>query len=152
MPEHTELTALQAQLVMAFDFGTQKMGIATGHALTGTGQPLALFPMQDGIPNWDNLEKIIRQWQPELMLVGLPLNMDDSESELSARARKFARRLRHRTNLAVWMVDERLSTRDARESLGRLQQQGQAKRTSADSLAALMLIETWFREPSPIRP
>ena len=108
--------------------------------------------MQDGIPNWDNLEKIIRQWQPELMLVGLPLNMDDSESELSTRARKFARRLRHRTNITVRMGDERLSTRDARESLDKLKQQGQAKRTSADSLAALMLLESWFREPNPIRP
>jgi putative Holliday junction resolvase len=138
--------------VMAFDFGTQKMGMATGHHLTGTASPLPLFPMKDGIPDWDKLEKIIQQWQPDTCLVGLPLNMDDSESELSMRARKFARRLKHRINKPVWMVDERLSTRDAREHLGNFQKNKQAKHTSADSLAAVLFIESWFREPVVITP
>ena len=62
--------------------------------------------------------KIVKEWQPDLFIVGLPLNMDDSESELSTRARKFARRLRHQTNIETWMVDERLTTREAREELG----------------------------------
>lgn len=152
MPEQPVTPAQPAHMVMAFDFGTQKMGIAAGHALTGTAKALALFPMQDGIPHWENLEKIIQEWKPDIMLVGLPLNMDDSESELSTRARKFARRLKHRLNKPVWMVDERLSTRDARESLSRLQQNKQARKTSADSLAAVLMIETWFREPCPITP
>jgi putative Holliday junction resolvase len=141
-----------AQTVMGFDFGTQKMGMATGNSLTGTGQPLPLFAMRDGIPDWDKLEQIIAQWQPDLFVVGLPLNMDDSESELSARARKFARRLKHRLNKPVWMLDERLTTRDARQLLQSYQQQGHGKKTSADSLAAVMLIESWFREPMGILP
>lgn len=140
------------QTVMGFDFGTQKMGMANGNSMTGTAQPLPLFPMRDGIPDWDKLEKIIAQWQPDLCIVGLPLNMDDSESELSQRARKFARRLKHRINKPVWMVDERLSTRDAREALQHYQQRGHAKRTSADSLAAVMLIESWFREAHGLHP
>ena len=80
------------QLIMAFDFGTQKMGMAVGQSLIESASPLALFPMKDGIPNWDELLKIIKQHQPNLFLVGLPLNMDDTESELSTRSRKFARR------------------------------------------------------------
>ena len=141
-----------AQTIMAFDFGTQKMGIAVGQSLIQNSNPLALFPMKDGIPNWENLLKIVQEWQPHLFLVGLPLNMDDSESELSARARKFARRLRHQTNIQTWMVDERLSTREARNTLEHYQANGQAKRLSADSFAASLLIESWYREENGIVP
>lgn len=142
----------QPQRVMGFDFGTQKMGMALGSSLTASAQPLALFAMRDGIPDWDKLEKVIQQWQPDLCVVGLPLNMDDTESELSMRARKFARRLKHRINKPVWMIDERLTTRDARTLLQSYQQQGHAKKTSADSLAAVLLIESWFRLPEGILP
>ncbi|MGL6084178.1 MAG: Holliday junction resolvase RuvX, partial [Gammaproteobacteria bacterium] len=105
------------QTIMAFDFGTQKMGMSVGQSLIASANPLPLFPMKDGIPNWDELLKIVKSHQPNLFLVGLPLNMDDSESELSTRARKFARRLRHQTNIETWMVDERLTTREARDEL-----------------------------------
>lgn len=142
----------EAITIMAFDFGTQKMGMALGQSLIASATPLALFPMKDGIPNWDELLKIVKQHQPQLFLVGLPLNMDDSESDLSARSRKFARRLRHQTNIETWMIDERLTTREARESLGHYQAKGQAKRLSADSLAAAILIENWYQTPQAIKP
>ena len=93
------------QLIMAFDFGTQKMGMAVGQSLIESASPLALFPMKDGIPNWDELLKIVKQHQPNLFLVGLPLNMYDTESELSTRSRKFASRLRHQNNIETLMVD-----------------------------------------------
>ena len=142
----------EMQSIMSFDFGTQKMGMAVGQAMIESATPLALFPMKDGIPNWDELLKIVKQHQPNLFLVGLPLNMDDSESELSARARKFARRLRHQTNIETWMIDERLTTREARESLEHYQSKGQAKRLSADSLAAAILIENWYQDSQGIKP
>ena len=147
MPETT-----QAQTIMAFDFGTQKMGMAVGQALIESATPLALFPMKDGIPQWENLLKIIKQHQPQLFLVGLPLNMDDSESELSTRVRKFARRLRHQSNINTLMVDERLTTREARDELDHYQAQGRGKKLAADSLAAALLIESWYREPHGIQP
>lgn len=140
------------QMIMAFDFGTQKTGMAVGQSLIESANPLALFPMKDGIPNWDELLKIVKQYQPTLFLVGLPLNMDDSESELSTRARKFARRLRHQTNITTWMVDERLSTREARDELSHYQAQGRAKKLSADSIAAALFIESWYRDPNGITP
>ena len=147
MPETT-----QAQTIMAFDFGTQKMGMAVGQALIESSTPLALFPMKDGIPQWENLLKIIKQHQPQLFLVGLPLNMDDSESELSTRARKFARRLRHQSNINTLMVDERLTTREARDELDHYQAQGRGKKLAADSLAAALLIESWYRDPHGVQP
>ncbi|MEF9958323.1 Holliday junction resolvase RuvX [Acinetobacter piscicola] len=140
------------QLIIAFDFGTQKMGMAVGSSLIQSATPLALFPMKDGIPNWDNLLKVVKQHQPSLFLVGLPLNMDDSESELSTRARKFARRLRHQTNIETLMVDERLTTREARDELESYQAQGRAKKLAADSIAAALFIESWYRSPEGITP
>ncbi|EPF70423.1 YqgF family RNAse H domain-containing protein [Acinetobacter rudis CIP 110305] len=148
----TATTDQKNQLIMAFDFGTQKMGMAIGSSLIESAMPLALFPMKDGIPQWETLLNIVKQHQPNLFLVGLPLNMDDSESELSARARKFARRLRHQTNIITWMVDERLSTRAARDELDQYQAQGRAKKLSADSLAAALFIEAWYRDPAGIQP
>jgi len=142
----------QPQLIMAFDFGTQKMGMAVGQSLIESANPLALFPMKDGIPNWDELLKIVKQHQPTLFLVGLPLNMDDSESELSTRSRKFARRLRHQTNIETLMVDERLTTREARDELGHYQAQGRGKKLSADSVAAALFIESWYRTPEGLTP
>ncbi|CEI53067.1 Holliday junction resolvase RuvX [Acinetobacter bereziniae] len=140
------------QLIIAFDFGTQKMGMAVGSSLIESATPLALFPMKDGIPNWDELLKIVKQHQPNLFLVGLPLNMDDSESELSTRARKFARRIRHQTNIETLMVDERLTTREARDELEHYQAQGRAKKLAADSIAAALFIESWYRNPEGITP
>ena len=140
------------QLIIAFDFGTQKTGMAVGSSIIESATPLALFPMKDGIPNWDELLKIIKQHQPNLFLVGLPLNMDDSESELSTRARKFARRLRHQTNIETLMVDERLTTREARDELDHYHAQGRAKKLAADSIAAALFIESWYRIPEGITP
>lgn len=140
------------QMIMAFDFGTQKMGMAVGQSLIESANPLALFPMKDGIPNWDELLKIVKQYQPTLFLVGLPLNMDDTESELSTRARKFARRLRHQTNIETLMVDERLTTREARNELDSYQAQGRGKKLSADSIAAALFIESWYRNPEGLTP
>ncbi|MFW2095191.1 Holliday junction resolvase RuvX [Acinetobacter sp. ULE_I057] len=140
------------QLIIAFDFGTQKTGMAVGSSIIESATPLALFPMKDGIPNWEELLKIIKQHQPNLFLVGLPINMDDSESELSTRARKFARRLRHQTNIETFMVDERLTTREARDELDHYQAQGRAKKLAADSIAAALFIESWYRNPEGITP
>ena len=85
-------------------------------------------------------------------MVGLPLNMDDSESELSTRARKFARRLQHQTHINTLMVDERLSTREARDELEHYQAQGRAKKLAADSIAAALFIQSWYRQPVGIKP
>lgn len=142
----------QPHMIMAFDFGTQKTGMAVGQSLIESANPLALLPMKDGIPNWDELLKIVKKYQPTLFLVGLPLNMDDTESELSTRARKFARRLRHQTNIETLMVDERLTTREARDELDHYQAQGRGKKLSADSLAAALFIESWYRDPTGVNP
>ena len=140
------------RLILAFDYGTRRIGVAVGNELLNSARELTPLPARDGIPDWNQLLKLVKEWQPNLFLVGLPLNMDDSESELSARARKFARRLRHQTNIETWMVDERLSTRAARDELSHYHAQGRGKKLSADSLAATLFIESWYRDPEGLTP
>ncbi len=88
--------------VMAFDFGTRRIGVAVGQELLGSGQPVALVPARDGIPDWQQIESLLEEWRPDLVVVGLPLNMDDTENDMCARARKFGKRLHGR-----WRSDGR---------------------------------------------
>ena len=85
--------------LMGFDFGTRSIGIATGQEITGTASPLTSLKANDGIPDWSQLEKLLKEWQPDLLVVGLPLNMDGTEQEMTVRARKFGQRLHGRFGL-----------------------------------------------------
>ena len=103
--------------VLGFDYGTLRIGVAVGQNLTGTASPIDILRAKDGIPDWDQVKNLVKQWQPELFVVGLPYNMDDSESELLVRARKFALRLHGRFHLPWYGMDERLSSFEAKEVL-----------------------------------
>src|SRR5690606_37475263 len=120
--------------LLAFDFGTRKIGVASVQSLTGSGSPLPALPCRDGVPDWDQVAQLLRDCQPDLLLVGLPLNMDDTESELTLRARRFAGRLKGRFGKPVQLIDERLSPREARERLGAAYRGGSDPRV--DSMAA----------------
>lgn len=126
-------------MILAFDYGTQKIGVASGNALLGTASPLAALPCKNTQPNWDDIAALLKEWQPEALVVGLPLNMDGSESESTARAKKFAGRLKGRFGMKVWLVDERLSTREARERTG-------IKKADprVDSMAAVVIAEGYL--------
>jgi putative Holliday junction resolvase len=100
--------------VLAFDFGLRNIGVATGQAITRTASEIATVRARDGVPDWNTVDALVRQWQPDALLVGLPLNMDDTESEMSTRAKRFARKLRSRYRLTVELVDERLTSFEAR--------------------------------------
>ena len=82
-----------SRTVLAFDFGTKSIGVAVGQEITGTASPLAALKARDGIPDWNVIEKLYEEWQPQLVVVGLPLNMDGTEQEVTQRAKKFANRL-----------------------------------------------------------
>ena len=134
--------------VLGFDFGTRKFGVATGQRITATAGPLPPMPSRDGIPDWESVDALIAEWRPQALLVGLPLNMDDSESELSRLARKFGRRLEARYRLPVRMVDERLTSREARHLLGEAAARRKGKLPSVDSTAAVLLTEAWLEDPA----
>lgn len=134
---------------MAFDYGLRQIGVATGNVELGTTRPLPLLRARDGIPDWNALESVVRQWQPDLLVVGEPLNMDGSESELSTRANKFARRLHGRLGIPVEMVDERLSSFEAKQLSREQGHRGDYKKQPVDSLAAELILRTWLSGEQP---
>lgn len=135
---------MNALSLLAFDYGLKNIGVAYGQSITGTATELPPVPARDGIPNWEQLGKLLKEWQPQLLLVGLPLNMDDSESELSQRSRKFANRLHGRFGLPVELFDERLTTRLAKEEARERGHRGNYATAPVDSIAARLLLESWF--------
>lgn len=140
------------QRVLGFDFGTKRIGVASAQAVTGTATPLPPVPARDGIPDWDRLDALLAEYGPEALVVGLPLNMDDTESELSHLARKFARRMVARYRLPVFMCDERLSSHSARGLLMEVQQRRRGRLPALDSTAAVLIAEAWLADPQPLKP
>lgn len=133
---------------MAFDFGTQKIGVAYGQSLTGTAQAIAVLKAKDGIPDWDEIAGLIEKWQPQIFVVGVPYNMDGTDSALVPRAIKFGNRLHGRFNLPCFGIDERLSSREARDQVdARGDKSGYTKKRAAiDDIAAQIILENWFAE------
>ena len=132
--------------VMAFDFGLRQIGVAMGNSLLGTTQPLPILRAKDGIPDWQALQTLVAEWSPDLLVVGDPLNMDGTVSELSTRARKFARRLEGRLGLEVAMSDERLSSFEAKQNSREQGHKGDFKAQPIDSLAAELILRSWLAE------
>lgn len=135
--------------VLGFDFGKARIGVAVGQTITGTATALEIVPAKEGIPDWQTLEKLIREWRPQLLIVGLPLNLDGQEQEMSRAARKFGNRLHGRFGLQVEMVDERLTSRAAESNFVQLRQQGSARRKDVkklDAVAASLIVESWLAQ------
>lgn len=130
--------------LLAFDFGTKSIGVAIGQQLTGTARPLAALKAQDGTPDWTKIEALLKEWQPDRVVVGLPLNMDGTEQPLTVRARKFANRIHGRFGVQVDLHDERLSTIEARAELFERGGFRALSKGSVDSLSAVIILESWF--------
>jgi putative Holliday junction resolvase len=120
--------------ILAFDFGLKHVGVAVGQTITRTATPLTTLNAVNGKVRWPEVEELVSDWQPTCLLVGLPLNMDDSESVMSGRARQFGDLLRRKSGLNVEMVDERLTSYAARES------------SQPHAVAAVLIAETWLRQ------
>ncbi|MCG7964255.1 MAG: Holliday junction resolvase RuvX [Candidatus Thiodiazotropha taylori] len=135
-PERTSGTLL------GFDFGTRKIGVAVGQTLTGTATPLETLELVNQKPDWVRIEELINEWQPQALVVGLPLDVDDSETDATQPALRFSRQLEGRFHLTVYLADERFTSFEARDRLGH-----RAKRLEDyDAVAAKLILETWFNE------
>lgn len=132
--------------ILGFDYGTGSIGVAVGQELTGTASPLAALKARDGIPNWDQIKLLIDEWQPDLLVVGLPLNMDGTEQPITARAKKFAGRLHGRFGKPFEMQDERLTTADAKERLFEFGGYQALQKDKIDSVSAVLIIESYLSE------
>ncbi len=136
--------------VLGFDFGGKRIGVAVGQELTASTQSLATVAVINGKPDWPHISRLLEQWQPALIIVGLPLNMDGSEQEVTRAARRFGHRLSGRYNLPVEMVDERLTSYEAEEILTEQRRAGQrrkhSRKAAIDQMAAELIIKTWFSQ------
>ncbi|MDX1456267.1 MAG: Holliday junction resolvase RuvX [Marinobacter sp.] len=132
--------------VLAFDFGTRRIGVAFGQELLGTARPVTMLPARDGIPDWTQIGRLLEEWRPDQIVVGLPLNMDGTENDMCARARKFGNRLHGRFHLPVVMVDERLTSFEAKGEVLADQGARDFGRHGIDDLAAVLILETWFHQ------
>jgi putative Holliday junction resolvase len=125
-----------AVYVLAFDFGTKHIGVAVGQTITCTATAVTTLGAKRGQPQWSDVDKLLEQWQPSHLLVGLPLNMDGSESDMSGRARGFARHLQEHTALEVSLVDERLTSYEAKT----------VDAGDSHAIAAMLIAQTWLNE------
>ena len=135
---------------MAFDYGLRRIGVACGDTVSRSASPLETVAVGPGGPRWELIGAMIRDWQPDLAVVGLPYNVDDSESEMTRAARHFAAEVNRRYTLEVEMVDERYSSREAQARLKSERETGLRKRRLAksdiDAAAACVILERWFSE------
>ena len=132
---------MSSRSIMGFDYGTKSIGVAIGQELTGSARPLRSLKANDGIPNWDEIEKLIKEWQPDLLIVGLPLNMDGTDQEITVRARKFGNRLHGRFGIQIDLHDERLSTVSAHAALRDAGRSQRSSRRIVDQVAAVVLLQ-----------
>ena len=129
--------------IMGFDFGSKSIGIAIGQEITGSANPLQSLKARDGIPNWDNLSALVEQWQPDIFIVGLPLNMDGSNQPITFAAKKFANRLSTKYGIPAQTQDERLTTVDAKAQLFAQGGYKNLSKGKVDNLSAKLIIESW---------
>ncbi len=138
------------RVVLAFDFGAKRIGVACGDTVSRSASPLHAVPADAGGPRWEAIGTLLRDWQPSLGVVGLPYNADGSDSAMTAAARSFAAELARRFALPVELIDERYSSMEAEARLKAARESGVRRRRVAkadvDAAAACIILERWFTE------
>jgi len=135
-------------VVLALDFGTKRIGLASGDTLTRSARPRGAIANGPHGPDWAALQKHLDDLRPARLAVGEPYNADGSASPLTEKARRFAAELQERCSLPVDLVDERWSSQDAEERLREERASGDRKRRvtkeAIDAAAAAVILERWF--------
>lgn len=134
------------QILLGFDFGMKRIGVSVGQTVTKTARPLETINAIQGEPDWQAIDRLVKKWNPDACVVGIPLNMDGSEQQVTLIARKFAKQLRNRTGLDVYKMDERLTTKEAREKAFEAGGYTMLQGGQIDQIAAQLILENWFRD------
>lgn len=134
----------EPRIVMAFDFGIKHIGIAIGQEITKTASTFYSIKALEGQPDWNELDDIIHEWKPDLIVVGDPYNMDGSRSKIQDMSDRFSDALYRRYQIQLEKTDERLSSREANERLQNLDI-GTKSSSNKHSISAQVILEDWFR-------
>jgi len=132
-------TTSAPQVLMGFDFGQKRTGVAVGQSLTGTANGVTTLACKQGKPNWQVLDALVEEWKPDAFVVGIPVHMDGTEQDMTKAAKKFANRLNGRYNLKIFEAEERLSSMEAEQNLG-----ANPKPEEIDREAARLILEAWL--------
>jgi len=138
--------------VLAFDFGTRRIGVAVGEMMLGIARPLTTISAEANEARFAAIGKLIAEWQPNTLLVGLPLSLDGEATEMTNRCHRFARQLEARYRLPVTLVDERLSSASADERLRGQGRDWRQRKAAVDAEAAAVILQSHFDQshrPSP---
>lgn len=135
---------IQSGTVLAFDFGERRIGIAVGEHLIGTANPLTTINNESNEIRFQIITALVDEWQPKLLVVGLPLSVDGTEHTMTQLCRKFARRLNGRFNLPVALIDERYSSAEASRLLNESGIKGRAQKAMLDQVAAQTILQSYF--------
>lgn len=127
--------------LLGFDYGHLRTGVAVGQTLTQSASALLTLTARNNKPDWDTIDKLIKEWQPDGLVIGVPLHMDGSEQEMTKKAQKFGRQLKARYNLPVYEADERLSSDEAQQNLGKSHD-----KAAIDREAARLILQAWLDE------
>ena len=133
--------------LIGIDFGNSRIGVASGQMLTKTATPIATIAAKKGEPQWHELDKLIKQWRPSDIIIGLPIDAKDQETKITKQARAFAEKIGLRYHKPVHLISETFSTREARWRLEEIQQKSN-RHLKVDALAACVILETWMNEQS----
>jgi putative Holliday junction resolvase len=137
---------LRAGTVLAFDFGERRIGVAVGEIQLGMAHPLATIEAESNDDRFGRIEKLITEWRPVLLIVGLPLAMDGGEHATTALARRFAQRLEGRYGIETRLVDERLTSVEAERQVREMGKDVRSSRAKVDQLAARLILESYFNQ------
>ncbi len=133
--------------VIGFDYGTRSIGVAVGQDVTCSAQPLQALRSDRRKPDWNTLDRLIREWRPDRLVVGHPLNMDGTSQPITVMAEKFAADLSRRYRLPCILRDERLTTASARELLFASGGYRALEKGRVDSVSAVLITEAYLQDP-----
>lgn len=139
---------LSCRLALGFDFGRVRIGVAVGEGVTGSARPLRTLPVRGQRPDWDAISRLIAEWRPDLLVVGVPRHADDTANATTVAALRFSRQLHGRFNLPVATIDERLSSWEAerRRSEAATASRHRGGDAALDAGAAAVILESWFNQ------
>ena len=134
--------------LLAFDFGTKRIGIAVGNTLLRRANPLTTINDEKTEARFAAIAALLNEWQPSALVVGLPSNDDGTPHELTALCRRFANRLKGRFNLPTILLDERYTSLAASAQLNEEGIHGMKQKTLIDQYAAQQILQAYFDEPA----
>jgi len=135
----------KSQTLLGFDFGLKHIGIAVGQTITKQAKPLITLKAINGVPHWEHIAEIIKEWRPDALVVGIPLNMDGTKQPLTERAEQFINELEKRFQLSVFKIDERLTTVEAKQHLFDQGGYRALNKSAIDAVSAQIILESFIQ-------